>query len=159
METSQHMHSAFESLCPAEWSRYQLHHEKFLLTWRTAHVQRLAVLFLSIGRTGKRKCRPLLSTFGCWWKVGAVFLIGEKYVFAFKATCCPLCINKLISTKTCLSIAKNWPTMNSQQSSVFTSARKISKSFQLKRQQRSKRFHMSSLRANEIQVPSLSTLW
>lgn len=91
-------------------------------------------------------------------KSGGAFLRGEKCVFAFKATRCPLGINKLISTKTCLSIAKNWPAMISHPSSIFSSAKKISKSFQLKRQQRSKRFHMSSLHAKEIQVPSLSTL-
>lgn len=157
METNQQMHSALESLCPAEWLRYQLHHEKFLLPETLLELRGLQYFF-SASRIWKRKCRPLLNIFGCWLKWGEFFWYEEKYTFAFKATSCPLCINKLTSTKTFLSIAKNWPTINSHQSAVFAGAKKTSKSFQLKSQQRSKRFHMSPLHAKEIQVPSFSTL-
>lgn len=157
METNQQMHSAFESLCPAEWSWYQLHHEKFLWPKKRLKFRGLQYYFSALG-IREKEMQTLFKYLWMLVQVGGVFLTWEKYVFAFKATCCPLCINKLISTKTFLSNAKNWPTVNCRWSSVFTSAKKISKSCQPQKRQRAKRLHGSSLHANEVQVPSLSKL-
>lgn len=128
-----------------------------IISWKTPFTQKNHCsledysTFCSTGQTGRENVGPFKITLDVAKLFGELFDM-KKYAFAFKATCCPLCTNKLASTKTFLSIAKNWAPQF-----CFCQCQKDFQSFQIKSQQRSKVFTWT-LHASEIQMLSFSPL-